>query len=120
MSLVFDIGEKARKVSRFLASIHRELQRALEEEKATRKLTQQQIADDIGVNRSVINRQILGGGNLTLRRVVELAVAMGREPFFELRKSTTQGNYIGAPLTGGTLSMSDRAATKVLQKEAAA
>lgn len=106
MSLLFDIGEKARLVARFLASVHRTFQDALEEEKAARKLTQQQIADEIGVNRSVINRQILGGGNLTMRRVVELALAMGREPFFELRKPVAQGNYArSGPLTGSDSKM---------------
>jgi hypothetical protein len=97
MSLLFDIGEKARAVARFLGSVHRELQSALEEEKAIRKLTQQQIADEIGVNRSVINRQILGGGNLTLRRAAELGLAMGREPVFELRKRAAHGNYVYPP-----------------------
>jgi transcriptional regulator with XRE-family HTH domain len=97
MSLLFDIGEKARRIARFLGSVHRELQFALEEEKSARKLTQQQIADEIGVNRSVINRQILGGGNLTIRRVAELAIAMGREPVLELRKPAAQGNYAYPP-----------------------
>jgi len=104
MSLVFDIGEKARRVARFLGSIHRELQQALEEEKARRKLTQQQIADLIGVNRSVINRQILGGGNLTLRRLAEFAWALGREPVFELRKPAVEGDYAHqAPQTGSAM-----------------
>lgn len=98
MSLLFDIGEKARSVARFLGSVHRELQTALEEEKALRKLTQQQIADEIGVNRSVINRQFLGGGNLTLRRIAELAFAMDREPVLELRKRSARGNYPNSPL----------------------
>jgi transcriptional regulator with XRE-family HTH domain len=93
MSLLFDIGEKARGVARFLESVHRALQDAFEEERATRKLTQQQIAKEIGVNRSVVNRQFLGGGNLTLRRVAELALAMGREPILELRKPKMHGNY---------------------------
>lgn len=103
MSLLFDIGEKARRVSRFLGMIHRELQQAVEEEKAARKLTQQQIADSIGVNRSVINRQILGGGNLTLRRVAELAWVLGREPIFELRKIAAQGNTYQIGETKGGL-----------------
>jgi transcriptional regulator with XRE-family HTH domain len=103
MSLLFDIGEKARRVSRFLGMIHRELQQAAEEERAARKLTQQQIADSLGVNRSVINRQILGGGNLTLRRVAEFAWALNRAPVFELRKIVTHGNAQQIAETKGTL-----------------
>jgi transcriptional regulator with XRE-family HTH domain len=86
MSYQYDIGEKGRRVARFLGKVRRELQAALEQEKTVRKLTQQQIANMIGVNRSVINRQLLGGENLTLRRVAELAWALGWEIVFELRK----------------------------------
>src|ERR1043166_1031896 len=86
MSYQYDIGEKGRRVARFLGKVRRELQAALEQEKTVRKLTQQQIANMIGVNRSVINRQLLGGENLTRRRVAELAGALGWEIVFELRK----------------------------------
>jgi Crp-like helix-turn-helix domain len=86
MSYQFDIGEKGRRVARFLGKVRRELQGALDHEKSVRKLTQQQIASMLGVNRSVINRQLLGGENLTLRRVAELAWALGWEIVFELRK----------------------------------
>ena len=85
-SFMFDIGEKARKAARFIWHVRSELQRALIAEKATRKLTQQAIADQLGVNRSVINRQLMGEENLTLRSVAEIAWALGWEPVFELRK----------------------------------
>lgn len=85
-SYVFDIGEKARKVSRFIGEVRSELQNALSEEKAYRKLTQQDIATLIGVNRSVINRQLIGRENLTLRSVAELAWALGRDIEFRLHK----------------------------------
>jgi hypothetical protein len=87
MSLyVFDIGERARTVSRFIGHVRAELRRALAAEKASRKLSQQQIATMIGTNRSVINREIMGFENLTIRRVAELAWALGWEIVFELRK----------------------------------
>lgn len=85
-SYLFDIGGKKRAAARFIGHVRRELQRALVAEKATRKLTQQSIAKLIGVNRSVINRQLMGYENLTLRRVAELAWALGWEIVFELRK----------------------------------
>jgi len=90
-SYVFDIGEKARKVARFIGHVRAELQRALVVEKASRKLTQQQIATMIGVHRSVINRQLMGFENLTLRRVAELAWALGWELYFELRRPQQPG-----------------------------
>jgi predicted XRE-type DNA-binding protein len=103
MSYQYDIGEKGRKISRFLGKVRRELQCALDHEKITRKLSQQQIANLLGVNRSVINRQFLGGGgNLTLRRVAELAWALGWEIVFELRKPHVlhgQNHLIAPPKT---------------------
>ena len=82
----FDIGEKARAVGRFIGEVRAELQMALAEEKQSRKLTQQKIATMIGTDRSVINRQLMGYENLTLRRVAELAWAMGWEIVFQLKK----------------------------------
>jgi transcriptional regulator with XRE-family HTH domain len=83
---LYDIGEKARKASRFIGQVRAELQKAFAFEKASRKITQQQVATMIGVNRSVINRQLMGLENLTLRRVAELAWALGWEIVFYLRK----------------------------------
>src|SRR5438876_3309323 len=103
MSLLFDIGEKSRRIARFIGKVHRELQDALEHEKKTRGLTQQQIASLLNVNRSVINREFLGGGNLTLRRLAELARALGWEIVFELRRPATvagQNLITRAPRTG--------------------
>jgi hypothetical protein len=96
-SFVFDIGAKARKAARFIGQVRAELQRALVEEKAARKLTQQQIATMIGVNRSVINRQIMGLENLTLRRVAELAWALNREISFSLRAPAQAQLRVEAP-----------------------
>src|ERR1700722_15318449 len=83
---LYDIGERARKASRFIGHVRAELQRALVAEKASRKLSQQQIATMIGTSRSVINREFMGLENLTLRRVAELAWALGWEIVFQLRK----------------------------------
>jgi hypothetical protein len=95
-SYVFDIGEKDRKASRFIGHVRAELQKALVAEKHERKITQQQIADLIGVNRSVVNRQLMGTENLTLRSVGELAWALGWDAIFELRKPASVGNHVPA------------------------
>ena len=91
---VFDIGEKARKAARFIGHVRAELQKALVAEKKSRKLTQQQLAQAIGTNRSVINRQLMGTENLTLRGVAELGWALGWEPRFEMVKRAATGNQI--------------------------
>ncbi len=82
----FDIGEKDRCVSRFLGDVRSEIQQAFMTEKASRKLTQQQVATLLEVNRSVVNRQLTGVENLTCRRIAEFAWALGYEPEFHLRK----------------------------------
>ena len=99
ISYVFDIGEKTRRVSRFIGHVRSELQKAFIAEKATRKLTQQQIANEIGVNRSVINRQLMGTENITLRRVAEFAWVLGWDIDFVLRKRTSEGNHQQAKIS---------------------
>jgi plasmid maintenance system antidote protein VapI len=100
-SYVFDIGERARRASRFITHVRAELQRAFVAEKSVRKITQQKVAELLGVNRSVVNRQLTGEENLTLRSVAELAWALGWQPVFELRKQEVKGNNIqNSPQTG--------------------
>jgi transcriptional regulator with XRE-family HTH domain len=84
----FSSAPKERKVGRFLGRVRRELQAAFAEEKTSHNLTQAQIARELGVDRSVINRQLMGTENLTLRRIGELAWAMGRDIHFSLVKPT--------------------------------
>jgi len=91
MSLfVFDIGDKSRKAGRALGDMRSELQKAFIAEQKSRKLTQQKIATQLGVNRSVVHRQLTGIENLTYRTIVELAWAMGWEPQFSLVKHEQQ------------------------------
>jgi hypothetical protein len=71
---------------RFIAHVRRELQKALVEEHAASGMTQADIARTLGVNRSVIHRQILGVENMTLVRVGEISGALGRVPRFFLDK----------------------------------
>lgn len=86
-SLIYDIGERPRTVSRFISHVRSELQGALISEKKKRRLTQQAIAKLLGVNRSVINRQFVGTENLTLRSVADLAWALGYDVDFKLSKN---------------------------------
>jgi transcriptional regulator with XRE-family HTH domain len=89
ISFEYDIGGKSRAGARFISRVRREVQRAFASEKAERKLTQQDIATKLGVNRSVINRQLSGLDNMTLRSAAELLWAIGWEPVFEAQKCTT-------------------------------
>lgn len=72
-----------RAAARFIVMVRRKLLQALVDEGA-RGLNQSQIAQTIGVHRSVINRELRGVQDITLGRIGELAHAMGRRPIFEL------------------------------------
>ncbi|SRR5258705_12896516 len=85
-SFELEIDEKSQVGSEFMARVVNEIRRAVASEKASRKLTQQAIADKIGTSRAVINRQIQGLENLSARRIGEILWAIGWEPYFEARK----------------------------------
>lgn len=86
MSYELKIDPKRRVAGRFIGNVRKALINAAVEEKTHRGLTQQKVADCLGVNRSVINRMLRGEVNLTLRSVAELAWSMGWEPRFSLHK----------------------------------
>ena len=72
------LSDKQRKTGRFVYDAQRELLNAFVDEKKSRGLTQQEIADKLGVEKSVINRRLNGQANLTLRVFAEMAWAMDR------------------------------------------
>ncbi|WP_315775097.1 MULTISPECIES: helix-turn-helix transcriptional regulator [unclassified Bradyrhizobium] len=83
-SFQITLSPSKRVAGRFVNSVRRKLQRAFAEETAKRGLTQTEIAKEIGVHRSVINRELKGHKDITLGRVAELALAMGRKAIIEL------------------------------------
>ena len=85
-SFQFDVGSRARKAGRFIGRVRSELLKALSERKANAGLTQQALATRLGVHRSLVNRQLSGESNLTLRSLADLAWAMDMELSFELRE----------------------------------
>jgi DNA-binding phage protein len=86
MSYELKIDPKRRAAGRFIGTVRKALINAALEEKQSRGLSQQKVAECLGVNRSVINRMLRGEVNLTLRSVAELAWAMGWQPHFSLRR----------------------------------
>lgn len=81
----YRIGVKPhrRAAARLVAEIHRTFQQAYTEEHA-KGLTQSKIAQTLGVNRSVINRQLRGTADMSAGRMAELAWALGRKAKFTL------------------------------------
>jgi transcriptional regulator with XRE-family HTH domain len=82
----FDIGSRARHAGRFIGRVRGELLRVLAEKKAKAGLPQQALAEKLGVKRSLINRQLSGEANLSLRSLADLAWAMDMEISFELKQ----------------------------------
>jgi transcriptional regulator with XRE-family HTH domain len=82
-SFQITLSPSKRAAARFVNNVRRKLQKALLEESEKRGLTQTDIANEIGVHRSVINRELRGRKDMTLGRVAELAVALGRTAIIE-------------------------------------
>ena len=82
----FDIGGRARHAGRFIGRVRSELLRALSEHKNQGGLSQQSLAQKLGTERALINRQLAGEASLSLRSLADLAWAMDMEISFELKK----------------------------------
>ncbi|WP_161607329.1 helix-turn-helix domain-containing protein [Methyloferula stellata] len=86
-----------RAASRFIGNVRKALVSAAIDEKQNSGITQQGIAEKLGVNRSVINRLLRGDANLTLRSVAEIVWAIGWKIEFRLYKPEFVGGAIRVP-----------------------
>jgi transcriptional regulator with XRE-family HTH domain len=75
MSYRLRLDAKSIKSARFISRLQKTIQSALAES----GLTQQQVAERIGVDRSVVNRRLKGKANLTARSIAEFAYAFDRD-----------------------------------------
>ena len=96
-SFELEIDEQSRIGAEFISRVANEIKRALAEERASRKITQQSIANKIGTSRAVVNREVQGLENLSARRIAELLWAIGWEPYFEARKIPAGLNDLPPP-----------------------
>jgi transcriptional regulator with XRE-family HTH domain len=100
-----------RAAGRFISKVRRSIQKALAEEERETGISQSDIARAIGVNRSVVSREIRGHKDLTLSRVAEIAWALGRKPVFDLPKETRPKRSNLPPPTMQTVPMQPTTAT---------
>lgn len=102
MSYELNIDPKRRAAGRFIGSVRKELIGAALDEKTNNRVTQQTIANRLGVNKSVISRLLRGESNLTLRTIAELAWALGYVPrlVLERRASVEGSNHAGEFVAG--------------------
>lgn len=96
MSYQLKIDAKSLKAARFVARLQKKIQAALIES----GMTQQQVAERLGVDRSVINRRLKGKANLTARSIAEFAYAFDKDIEIEFidrrhdKKSNTASSSI--------------------------
>ncbi len=82
MSFQIAIPQSRRAAARFVGKVRRTIVEALADSSDIKRTD---IADAIGVHRSVITRQLNGRKDISLSRVAELAWAMGLEPVLVLK-----------------------------------
>jgi len=80
MSYQMRNDERSRKAGRFVARVHKAIQQAV----VRSGLKQNEIATKLGLDRSIVNRRILGQSNLTLRTIADLAWALDHDLVFDL------------------------------------
>jgi Helix-turn-helix len=92
----FQIGatRHRRVAARFIAHVRRQIQKALAD---SPDITQAMLAEALGINRSVVNRQIKGHADLALGRAAEFADLLGFEPEFKLVRIVPDGGQNSAP-----------------------
>ncbi|MBY5973001.1 helix-turn-helix domain-containing protein [Ferrimonas balearica] len=92
MSFELEISEKELAASAFMARLNRKLIATFVEQARTRKLTKQQIADALGIDKSQVSRALRGDANLTERRIGELLWAMGVDGDLGIHQLAQPGN----------------------------
>lgn len=86
MSFSVKISAKDRATGRFMSRVHRALIKAVNQAKADKQISQAQIAEAMGVDKSVVSRILNGEGNLTLKTIGDISWAVGLRPEFRFEK----------------------------------
>lgn len=79
MSYQLRIDPKSMKAARFISRLQKAIQKAL----IASGKTQQEVAEIIGVDRSVINRRLKGSANITARSISDFAFAFNKDVVIE-------------------------------------
>lgn len=75
MSYQLKLSRRSLKSARFISRLHSAIQKALIESGKT----QQQVAQELGVDRSVVNRRLKSNANLTARSMSDFAYVLGKD-----------------------------------------
>lgn len=99
MSYRLKLDSKSRKAAKFISKLQRKIQAELIES----GMTQQEVADRLGVDRSVVNRRLKGSANLTARSIAEFADAFEKEVEVRFVSRTSRHGSNGAEVINGNL-----------------
>jgi transcriptional regulator with XRE-family HTH domain len=98
MSYRLKIDRRSLKAARFISKLQDEIQRALIES----GMTQQEVAERLGVDRSVINRRLKGKANLTARSISDFAYALDQDVKMEFKRASHSGRVNYAIVTSSS------------------
>lgn len=74
------IPPRDKRIGRFITRVQEEIRRAFVEESERTGLTQQMLADKLGMDKGALSRRLNGQSNLTLATIAELAHGLDRVP----------------------------------------
>ncbi|WP_354669149.1 helix-turn-helix transcriptional regulator [Rhizobium sp. S163] len=99
MSFRFDVGARARSASRLIGNIRSDIIAAVVRHRTAENVSQQRLAESIGISRADLNSYLSGQKDLTLRSLADIAFALNKEIVVELRdpESGSKGNYFDEP-----------------------
>ncbi len=95
MSFRFDVGARARSASRLIGNLRSDIIAAVVKHRTSENVSQQRLAESIGISRTDLNSILNGKKDLTLRSLADIAFALNKEIVVELRdpESASKGNY---------------------------
>lgn len=94
MSYQLKIDKRSLKQSRFISA----LARAIQTELINSGMTQQEVAEKLGVDRAVVNKRIRGDANLTSRSIADFAYAFDKDVMVTFVSPNTY-EFRNSPLT---------------------
>lgn len=94
MSFQINLDPFDQEYAHFVAKVRAALRVTFEDE-ADKGLTQRELAETLGVDESVISKRLNAAqGNMTLRSLSDLYVAMGREPLSNFETPMLHVNHV--------------------------
>ncbi|MBR9840290.1 MAG: helix-turn-helix transcriptional regulator [Rhodobacteraceae bacterium] len=105
MSYQMRLSARSRKAARFISGLQKKIQNEL----ISSGKTQQEVATILGVDRSVVNRRLKGGANLTARSIADFAYAFDKDVVIEFvdRPGGQKANWASSDISLVGVSPSD-------------